>query len=200
MVRLLGDDWEGKRVLDVGCASGYYFEWLGEKGAHPVGLDVSEQMVEGLKERLGADAEVHWGDIAGETPYLEAGSFDAVVASLVLHAIEDWDHVFPKLYGLLKPGGRLVFSVQHPMTDFLSSPTQDYFQTELVWQAWKQFGILMPSYRRSLTEIWRVLSDAGFKVVNLVEPAPLESVREANPARYARMVAKPPFLCLDCVR
>ena len=40
----------GKKVLDAGCAAGWYSEWLIEKGANVIALDFSPSMIE--KHRL----------------------------------------------------------------------------------------------------------------------------------------------------
>ncbi len=43
---------KGKRVLDAGCGSGVYSEWLIEHGAEIVAVDASPKMVELAKQRL----------------------------------------------------------------------------------------------------------------------------------------------------
>jgi ubiquinone/menaquinone biosynthesis C-methylase UbiE len=40
--------------------------------------------------------------------------FDDVTASLVLHYLEDWRPALAELRRVLKPGGRLIASVDHP--------------------------------------------------------------------------------------
>ena len=42
----------GKRVLDVGCGTGRYTEWLLEHGAEVTGFDASPQMLEHARRRV----------------------------------------------------------------------------------------------------------------------------------------------------
>jgi len=52
---LLPDD-TGMRVLDAGCGPGVYSEWLADRGAKVVALDVSPRMAEIARQRLGSRA------------------------------------------------------------------------------------------------------------------------------------------------
>ncbi|MFE2699145.1 class I SAM-dependent methyltransferase, partial [Streptomyces mirabilis] len=42
------------------------------------------------------------------------GAFDDGVASLVLHHLEDWGPTLAELRRVIRPGGRLIASVDHP--------------------------------------------------------------------------------------
>jgi SAM-dependent methyltransferase len=79
---LLGlGDFNGKRVLDVGCGFADFLEFLMERGIHPVysGLDVCEPMIQRCLERFPGDvAHFVVGDVLEFQP-LEP--FDFVVAS-----------------------------------------------------------------------------------------------------------------------
>lgn len=70
-------------------------------------------MVDLARQRLGEDADLHVSDLAAPLPFADA-KFDDVVASLVLHYLEDWADPLAELRRVLKPGGRLFVSVIHP--------------------------------------------------------------------------------------
>lgn len=53
----------GKRVLDVGCASGGLSEAFAERGARVVGVDLNPRLIERARERLGSKV-VRVADIA----------------------------------------------------------------------------------------------------------------------------------------
>src|SRR5262245_31227229 len=74
----------GKRVLDVGCASGALSEAFVERGASVAGVDLNPQLIERARGRLGSRAEFRVADIAAPMPFLKTGSFDVVAASLVM--------------------------------------------------------------------------------------------------------------------
>lgn len=87
MLRLTGDV-SGRRILDAGCGSGPLSAALG-KGAVVTGFASSAAMVDLARQRLGDDAELYVADLAAPLPFADA-TFDDVVASLVLHYLEDW--------------------------------------------------------------------------------------------------------------
>ncbi len=111
MLRLLGDV-SGKRVLDAGCGSGPTSVALTERGADVSGFDLSAAMIEIARRSLPeTDLRVH--DLAQPLPWKDA-TFDNVVASLVLHYLEDWSGPLSEIHRVLAPGGRLLVSVNHP--------------------------------------------------------------------------------------
>ena len=110
---------EGKRVLDVACGNGQFARKLAELGATVLGVDAAEGMVRNAREHATpgpGSAEYSVVDATDEAALLALGerSFDAAVCTM---AIMDMAGVAPlaqALARLLKPGGRLVFSVLHP--------------------------------------------------------------------------------------
>jgi SAM-dependent methyltransferase len=59
------------------------------------------------------DADLRVADLAEPLPYAD-DTFDDVVASLVSHYLQDWGSALTELRRVLKPGGRLLASVNHP--------------------------------------------------------------------------------------
>jgi ubiquinone/menaquinone biosynthesis C-methylase UbiE len=53
-------------------------------------------------------------DLSRPLPFAD-DTFDDVVVSLVLHYLRDWTAPLAELRRVLKPGGRLVLSVNHPV-------------------------------------------------------------------------------------
>jgi 2-polyprenyl-3-methyl-5-hydroxy-6-metoxy-1,4-benzoquinol methylase len=118
--RLLGDV-RGKRVLDAGCGQGYLSRLLAERGATVVGVEPAGGMFEYAvareRERRQAIRYVQ-ADLAS-LPDLASfpelgGPFDAVVSNVVLEAIPDWEPALRSCVKALRPGGTLVFSIEHP--------------------------------------------------------------------------------------
>jgi SAM-dependent methyltransferase len=68
---------------------------------------------------------------------------DLVVASLVLHHIEDWRPLLAELHRCLVPGGALVFSIHHPITGWQLCGKADYHRTELVSEQYDYDGQLV---------------------------------------------------------
>lgn len=52
-------------------------------------------------------------------------SFDVVISSLAFHYVKDFPEMIKKIYTWLKPGGKLVFSAEHPV--FTAYGSQDWY-------------------------------------------------------------------------
>ena len=189
---------DGRKVLDAGCGPGSYSEWLVEHGAKVVAIDVSPKMVELARKRLPGSVEVHLANLEDPLDYLENGTFDIVLASLVLDSIEDWDNLFREFHRILSSDRQFVFSVCHPFTEFLLRSEGRYFDTELVEAEWSGFGpcVIMPSYRRPLVEMIDSLAGAGFILERILEPTPIPDSKQIDSRRYEKYHKNPSFLCI----
>jgi ubiquinone/menaquinone biosynthesis C-methylase UbiE len=199
MVKLLPENLYGKEVLDAGCAAGWYTFQLVSKGANVVAADISPEMVNSTKRRIGEKAMVLCLDLENELPF-DNNSFDFIISSLTLHYLKDWDFTFKELQRILKPKGVLLFSVHHPMTDirFLQDP--EYFSTELILDKWNKEGKLyeVPYYRRPLSYILNTTLKY-FSIKEVVEPQPTMTFKEKAPASYDRLMKSPQFLIINAI-
>ena len=192
----------GRRVLDAGCGPGIYAEILADRGAEVVGFDASEKMVALARERTRGRAQIFRANLEDPWDGLEGGSFDKAVCALAMDYVRDWRAPLSEFRRVLKPGGRLVFSVEHPTSTFVRHVYKgagDYFETEPVGMEWTGFPkrVWMPSYRRPLGTMVGAILGGGFDLVGLVEPRPDERFRRANPENHAKLSRMPGFLCLE---
>lgn len=106
MVRLVGPD---KRVLDVGCATGYLGEALIARGCRVSGVEIDAEAA-GRAAKL--FDEVLVADLVDVdlVAHFGAGSFDVVVLGDVLEHMVDPDRLLRHVVGLLAPGGSVVIS------------------------------------------------------------------------------------------
>lgn len=102
----------GERVLDAGCGTGRHFVRLVAEGVAAIGGDFSTGMLDVLRRRT-PRANLACFDLSRDLPFA-ARSFDAVLCSLVGEHLADLGPVFAEFARVLKPAGRLVFSVYHP--------------------------------------------------------------------------------------
>ncbi|HVF51714.1 MAG TPA: class I SAM-dependent methyltransferase [Pyrinomonadaceae bacterium] len=189
----------GRRVLDAGCGPGVYSEWLLEHGAEVVAVDASPKMVELARRRLGAAADVRQADLGKPLDFLESASFDIVLSALVLDYVEDWRAAFAEFHRILRPSGHFVFSVAHPLFDYLYFKSENYFATELVgceWRGFESVRVQMTSYRRPLDALINPLVEAGFRLERTLEPQPTGEFKAADPKHYAELSRQPVFLCI----
>ncbi len=189
-------DVKGKKVLDAGCAAGWYTKWLLEKGADVVALDFSPNMIEMTKKRVGDKAEIIRADLNDPLNFIKDSSIDVVLSSLTLHYIKNWDVVMSEFNRILKEHGQLVFSVNHPFMDFAVSNKENYFLTELYEEKWKTNNgkVKVEFYRRPLSKIITSVIDSGFVIEKLLEPMPTEQFRIEKPNAYDILTKKPGFL------
>jgi len=191
-------DVEGLRVLDAGCGSGIYTEWLLEAGAaEVVGVDVSAAMLERARERVGAGATFHRADLGKPLDCLDDAAFDGVVSALALDYVADWDATFGEFARVLRPGGFVVFSVGHPLEQFVDTAAENYFERERLVKDW---DVEVPYYRRPLADMLEPLLANGLRLDGVVEPEPTEGFRETLPERYGKESRQPVFLCLRAVK
>ncbi len=191
----LAGDVAGRRILDAGCGSGPLFAALRERGAIVTGIDSSTKMLELARQRLGTGAALHLADLGGPLPFAD-GAFDDVVASLVLHYLEDWTAPLAELRRVLTPGGRLIASVDHPFASQMQAgPGADYFATRKWSFHWTLGGhtALMSFWHRPLHAMTDAFAAAGFRMAVISEPPPApDAPRELFPAELA---GKSAFLC-----
>jgi len=195
---------EGLQVLDAGCGPGIYTEWLLKRGAQVVACDVTPQMVEITRRRVGNLAEIHQADITQSLTFAVDAAFDIVLCSLVLDYINDWQPVFKEFFRVLRSGGTLIFSCGHPTGDYLYTQRKqltpgNYFNVEKFVTEWSGFGEPYPvitSYRRPLQATLNPLFKVGFILDEILEPKPIPQFEEANPEDYNRLMREPGFLCV----
>lgn len=189
---------EGKRVLDAGCGHGRYAEWLTERGADVLAVDENAEMLERARRRIGDRAEIRRADITEPLEFADDGEFDGVVCGLSLHYVEDWRDAFAEFARVLRPGGFLAFSAQHPVDEYVAFEAENYFEVERERMTWSASGeeVDVPFYRRPFSEVVNPLVETGFRLDELVEPKPKETFREKKPESYEKRLKYPTFLCV----
>lgn len=98
----------GTRVLDAACGTGVLTAAAAARGAQPVGIDITDEMV-ALAARRHPGLRFRQGD--AERLAFPDGSFDAVVAGFLLHHLPDPQTATAEFARVLAPGGRLAATV-----------------------------------------------------------------------------------------
>lgn len=195
---LIGDP-AGLRVLDAACAGGTLSEWLIERRAQVVALDITPEMASHARHRLPDRATVLLADLALGLPIANS-VFDLIVSSFTLHYLRDWQPVLREFRRALRPTGALVVSTHHPSSDVRLSASGDYFATELLEDTWTGFSetpIKVHFYRRPLCDMSEALYDAGFLIERIEERAPREFA--AFKEESARVAKRPVYLFVRAI-
>lgn len=101
-------------VLDIGCGAGLLTNIIGRRVSSVTGIDISENDINRARsEQHLVNRRINSRFLLSsiEDAGFEDQRFDAVVSVCVLEHIPDDDSVLQNAYRVLKPGGRMVFSV-----------------------------------------------------------------------------------------
>jgi SAM-dependent methyltransferase len=194
-------DVAGRRVLDAGCGAGAHAAELVARGARVTGVDASAGLLAVAARRLGPAVALHEADLADPLPF-PAGSFDVVLASLVLHYLRDWAPPLREFHRVLVPGGRLVVSTHHPFMDHPPDRAESYFATYRFDDEWTVGGrpVRMRFWHRPLSAMTAAITGAGFALTAVDEPAPDPLVERLDPRAWHLLTTAPRFLFLAADR
>lgn len=206
---LLGDSLKGLAILDLGCGFGGFARRARALGAEAVlGIDLSNNMLSEARKRTN-DTHIEYRRSSMEDLTLPEHAFDLVVSSLMLHYVKDYAIAVRKIASYLRPGGRFVFSVEHPM--FTARAEQDWIRAEdgtpLYWPVdnyraegerriqWFVEGVV--KYHRTVETYVNGLITNGFTLQRLLEPEPAAARQTPQSALERR---RPPFLLIAATR
>src|SRR5689334_22112425 len=153
---LLGE-LSGASALDLGCGSGTYATRLAARGARVVGVDLSATMLALARDRAQARQvalEMLVADINKPLPFSSA-QFDLVFTATALHYVEDLRSVLREMARVMRPQGRLLASVLHPMSTARfpvhrsQQASPDHWEARAQWPA-RYFG----TAQRSVETPW----------------------------------------------
>lgn len=190
-------DFQGKRVLDLGCGFGWHCQYAIDHGAATVvGVDLSAKMLEVAKAK--SDPRITYLHASIEAVEFPNASFDVVLSSLALHYIESFEGIAAKVAGWLTQGGVFVFSAEHPI--FTAQGSQDWyydaegallhFPVDNYFYEGKRettfLGEQVVKYHKTLTTYLSTLLQHGFELTGVVEPQPPAHMVDAMPDELRR--------------
>jgi SAM-dependent methyltransferase len=191
----LAGDVRGLRVLDAGCGPGAHAAELTQRGATVTGVDLSVQMLDIARERLGPNVPLHQADLS-QPLTLPDNAFDLVLSSLVMHYLEEWEPTLREFHRVLAPEGRLVMSTHHPFMDMRVSGSDDYLGTYRWTEGWERdVGTMrMRFWHRPLRAMLTAFNASGFTVNDIVEPDPAPEMADDAPDTYRFLARNAQFL------
>ena len=209
-LRALLPSLQGLRVVDLGCGYGWFCRWARAAGAASVvGIDVSEKMLDRARNDT-ADAAVRFqrGDLDDLT--LPTAAFDLAYSCLALHYVEDFGRLVACVHAALRPAGRFVFSIEHPIYMAPERPgwvtlddgrrvwPLDSYQREGARTTnWLVDGVI--KHHRTLGTTINTLIQRGFSIQHVEEWLP-------SPAQMAELptakdeIDRPMFLLVEAER
>jgi SAM-dependent methyltransferase len=189
--RLLGSATSliGSRVLEVGAGAAQCSRWLARAGARPVALDLSAGQLRHAR-RLGDASGVAVPLVQADAtrlPFPDASFQIACSAFGAVPFVADSAALQREVARVLRPGGRWVFSTNHPMRwCFRDDPgpaglvvERSYFDRSSYVELGSRGAPVYVEAHRTIGDRIRELVAAGFEVIDVVEPEwPEGHVRE----------------------
>ena len=198
----------GARVLDLGCGDGTFASQVLDLGAATyLGIDGSAAMIDvALRSDPSPGASFEVGDIEDlSTP---AAAFDVVTSRMALHHVADLTSVLLAIRRTLVPGGRLVFSVVHPVITCHLEPSaagrrtswvvDDYFVPGPRTRPW--FGREVTWHHRTVEQHVTAIAASGLALTSLRECEPDAALLADEPDELARRRRVPLVLLLAVTR
>jgi SAM-dependent methyltransferase len=184
-------------VLEIGAGAAQCSRWLAARGARPVALDLSARQLQHARRIDGGTAEGGGGRDGGTgggtggtapvalvqadacaLPFRDA-SFDLACSAYgALPFVADTARVQQEVRRVLRPGGRWVFSVTHPVRwafpdepgpEGLTAASSYFDRTPYVEQDDRGVAVYV-EHHRTLGDRVREIAAAGLRLVDLVEP------------------------------
>ena len=194
-----------ERVLDIGSGEGQIARALAQSGVEVVGLDPTMAQIRTAHERAAGPV---YALARSDCLPVSSGSFDGAVVCLVYEHIDALEESFAEVARVLRPGGRFVLILNHPLlqtpdsgliVDHMIDPPESYWrvgaylhETATVEEINK--GVHVRFVHRPLSRYINEMIAAGIDLVAMLEPAPSGGFLAKVPDHEAKVVSNTPRL------
>lgn len=213
LIPSLAEPVRGKLVADVGAGAGQVTDRLAALGARVEAYEPDAAMTELLRRRVHDHGDLVRVVAKGMEALSEAeGRYDTICCLNVLDHIADLEESVRLLRAALKPAGRLVLSIPHPMKDrggwyklpslrgweYRHYVVDDYFlEGECLKDREDRDGNVrmrgIKTYHRTLSQYFEEFLRQGFLIRRVLEPEPDASVQEKDPVVFDKSSRIPYF-------
>lgn len=146
ILEILGSsDLRGLSILDSGCHTGDEAAWFNGLGADVRGVDIDPyKIMQAREDHKKLNIKFKEGNIT-YMPYYKDGEFDVILCKYVLNEIEpdDIEKVYAEFCRCLKPGGRLILFIHHPISQNLS---RDVVTNDVAWDFFARRKVIVSVY------------------------------------------------------
>lgn len=171
---------DGLAVLDAGCGEGIVSRSLPGAPARVVGIDIAPRLIDYARERDPTGAITYLvHDLSKPLPQYR-GAFDLVLSNLVLNDLPDYAGFLATLGDVLRPGGRIVLSMNNPYSAVAREKVTSYFDSGAV--APYNFGPVT-YYHQTMEDYMRACRAAGLLLSGLYDVQMTEAMVARLPER-----------------
>lgn len=191
-------------IIDLGCGDASFGKEALLQGARSyIGIEASRAMVDlALAQLTNTSGKVHHERV--ETWKAQSEQADMVSSRLALQYVENLEPIFQEAYQALRPGGRMILSVEHPVitSNFASLAeglrttwlVDDYFKPGARMHQW--LGHEVTKYHRTIEEYFNLVATAGFQLERIRESRP-QPQNFSSQEEYKRRLRIPLFLFIS---
>ena len=196
--QMLGEDFSGKRVLDIGSGPGVMVEYLTAKGAEAHCLDISPEMIAECRHLFDEQKGLHFAvaDV-GSIPYKDE-SFDIIIAMGLMEYLFDDRPVLVEMARALKPGGTLIVTLPNQSSPYrlwsrlfykpVTNTVKKIIKREIVKDVFhREYNV--KRYRKMMDDVGLEVDDEVFYNF-LLFLSPWERILPQQAARFAGRLEK----------
>lgn len=208
IMRLLGS-LNDKRVIDVGCGSGYLTAKIANHASFALGIDPSKGMIEVANREYAHLPRLKFVNESIEEFAMnqKTNKFDAAISNMSLITIQNLDTALKGVSSVLLPEGIFVINITHPCfyNQYRQYQNTENFQYISSHSQRGNFiisndkkGLPSPTthFHRPLQEYFKSLREASFLIDQLVEPFPDPNIMKLYPMPWK----VPRFLSFRCIK
>lgn len=199
-LQLLPADMAGLDAVELGCGTGYVAHWMARRGARVTAVDIAaEQLVTARRLARELGAEIDFVEGNAEATGLPDAAFDFAISEYgasIWCPPEKW---LSEAWRLLRPGGRLVFLGNHPLSLICSPldgspadrrlhrPYRDMWGADWTKVEFEPTGVCFNLTIAGWMEIFAKIGFAVTKYQELYAPDGALGTRAAVPADWAKV-------------
>ena len=171
------------KVVDIGAGEGQVARRLAGCVREVVGLEPTVAQLTEAQSRGGTPI---WAQGRAEGLPFATDSFDGAVGCLVFEHILEFDVAIAEVARVLRPGGRFVLFLNHPLLqtpgsgwidDQILDPPEQYWRigpylVESIMDEEIRPGVVLPFMHRPLSRYINAMSEVGLLLRRMLEPPP----------------------------
>lgn len=209
----------GMRVLDLGCGEGYVARQFATRGASVLGMDISAGMIErasAVERDNPLGIEYRTVDASGALD-IEDSAYDLCIAVFLFNylTVEEMTSVMKTVQQSLRPEGRFVFTVPHPLLAYLRDKERPFYfdhgdagyfsgrDKTFEGRIWRRDGIDVEvrCVHKTLGDYFDALRAAGFAAMPIVtELGVTEEHLELDPSFFGPLKEQPLHVMFELQR
>jgi len=155
---------KGSKILDIGCAYGYFLKLCEEIDCETYGIDISEYAINMAKQEL-KKTKLFVHDVEKGLDMFRDNFFDLVTMFDVIEHLKSPFLVLKEIYRILKPAGKLIITT--PNLNALDRFVRKVIRKENIWHGFVDKTHIYLFTPKSLAFL---VERSGFKVIKVETP------------------------------